>query len=157
RPILWCNHPRLLAPGRGPAMDDTRYSLLARARGGDQAAWNRFTDLYRPLIIGWLRRHGLEHHDAEDLAQEVLVSGARHLADCAPWGPRGAFRRWLRTITVNRTRDFWKARQVRPAAPGGSALLEMADRLEDPDSELARQWDEEHDRYVLRCLLDMVA
>jgi RNA polymerase sigma-70 factor (ECF subfamily) len=137
-------------------LDDTRYSLLARAQGGDQLAWHRFMDLYRPLIIGWLRRHGLEHHDAEDLTQDVLVAVVRHLADFAPSGQRGAFRRWLRTITVNRTRDFWKARQVRPAAPGGSAVLEMADRLEDHDSELARQWDEEHDRYVLRCLLDMV-
>jgi RNA polymerase sigma-70 factor (ECF subfamily) len=135
---------------------ETRYSLLARAQGGDQGAWNRFTDLYRPLIVGWLRRQGLEHHDAEDLAQDVLVAVIRHLADFNPSGQRGAFRRWLRTIAVNRTRDFWKARNVRPAAPGGSALLEMADRLEDPDSDLARQWDEEHDRYVLRCLLDLV-
>ena len=36
----------------------------------------------------------------------------------------------------------------------------MADalrQLEDPNSELNRQWDEEHDQYVLRCLLDVIA
>ena len=29
-------------------------------------------------------------------------------------------------------------------------------QLADPDSDLNRQWDEEHDRYVLDCLLDLV-
>jgi DNA-directed RNA polymerase specialized sigma24 family protein len=29
--------------------------------------------------------------------------------------------------------------------------------LKDPDSPLNRYWDEEHDRYVLRCLLEAVA
>ena len=28
--------------------------------------------------------------------------------------------------------------------------------IEDPGSDLNRQWDEEHDRYVLDCLLDLV-
>ena len=29
-------------------------------------------------------------------------------------------------------------------------------QIADPDSELNRQWDEEHDRYVLHCLLALV-
>jgi RNA polymerase sigma-70 factor (ECF subfamily) len=29
-------------------------------------------------------------------------------------------------------------------------------QIADPDSDLNRQWDEEHDRYVLGCLLDLV-
>jgi RNA polymerase sigma-70 factor (ECF subfamily) len=29
-------------------------------------------------------------------------------------------------------------------------------QIADPDSDLNRQWDEEHDRYVIGCLLDMV-
>jgi RNA polymerase sigma-70 factor (ECF subfamily) len=33
-----------------------------------------------------------------------------------------------------------------------AALQEIAD----PDSALNRQWDEEHDRYVIHCLLDLV-
>jgi RNA polymerase sigma-70 factor (ECF subfamily) len=30
------------------------------------------------------------------------------------------------------------------------------EQIADPDSDLNRQWDEEHDRYVLDCLLDLV-
>jgi RNA polymerase sigma-70 factor (ECF subfamily) len=39
---------------------------------------------------------------------------------------------------------------------GGSGATAALQELADPDSELNRQWDEEHDRYVLHCLLDLV-
>ena len=32
----------------------------------------------------------------------------------------------------------------------------MLSQVADPESALNRHWDEEHDRYVLRCLLDLV-
>jgi RNA polymerase sigma-70 factor (ECF subfamily) len=137
-------------------VEDTRQSLLVRAQQGDEAAWGRFADLYRPLIVGWLRRHALEHHDVEDLAQEVLLAVVKHLPEFSHTGRRGAFRAWLRTITINRTRDFWKARSGQPAAAGGSGVLDMVQQLEDPESELSRLWDEQHDQYVLRCLLDLM-
>lgn len=137
-------------------MEDTRYTLLTRAASGDEGAWQRLTALYRPLILGWLVKHGVEHHDAEDLTQEVLLSVTRRLGEFEPSGRRGAFRAWLRTIAVNRTRDFWKAGRHRPVAPGGSDILLLAEQLEDDTSDLARRWDEEHDRYVLRRLLEMI-
>ena len=33
----------------------------------------------------------------------------------------------------------------------------MLQELEDTDSELSRLWDQQHDEYVVRCLLDLVA
>ena len=39
-------------------MNETRQSLLLRAQAGEQNAWKDLTDLYRPLIIGWLQRQG---------------------------------------------------------------------------------------------------
>ncbi|MFO0847305.1 MAG: hypothetical protein U0871_01920 [Gemmataceae bacterium] len=48
--------------------------------------------------------------------------------------------------------DYWRAAGRTPPTSAGIDLRQ----LEDPDSELARRWDEEHDRYVLRCLLDVV-
>jgi RNA polymerase sigma-70 factor (ECF subfamily) len=138
-------------------VEDTRQSLLIRARRGDEQAWNRFADLYRPLIRNWLHHHGVARDDAEDLTQDVLLNVIRHLRDFEHTGQRGAFRNWLRTITVNRTRDFWKARQSRPAAASGdSALIDLANQMADPDSELSRRWDQQHDQYLLRCLLDLM-
>jgi RNA polymerase sigma-70 factor (ECF subfamily) len=41
-------------------------------------------------------------------------------------------------------------------AQGGSVATAALQQIADPDSDLNRQWDEEHDRYVLSCLLDLV-
>src|SRR5262249_21126285 len=65
----------------------------------------------------------------------------------------GAFRAWLRSITVNRLRAAWRSR--RPAA-GGDAVSEQLQQLEDPASPLSRAWDEEHDRHVVTTLLDAI-
>ncbi len=42
-------------------------------------------------------------------------------------------------------------------AIGGSDAQTRLAELEDPDSELSRAWDIEHDRYVMRQLLDYLA
>jgi RNA polymerase sigma-70 factor (ECF subfamily) len=137
-------------------MNETRQSLLHRAQAGETDAWEDLTDLYRPLILGWLHRQGVPAGDLEDLCQEVLLSVVKHLPGFQHSGHRGAFRSWLRTIVWSRTADYWRGIEAGAAGSGGSiaaaALLEVAD----PDSGLNRQWDEEHDRYVLDCLLDLV-
>ena len=60
-------------------MDETRQSLLLRAQTGDENAWKDLTDLYRPLIIGWLRRQGVAARDLDDLSQEILLSVVKYL------------------------------------------------------------------------------
>jgi RNA polymerase sigma-70 factor (ECF subfamily) len=117
-------------------MDETRQSLLLRAQKGETNAWKDLTDLYRPLIIGWLNRQGVPASDLDDLSQEVLLSVVKHLPEFQHSGNRGAFRSWLRTIVCSRTTDYWRAIDAGTRARGGS--------------------DEEHDRYVLNCLLDVV-
>src|SRR5262252_9312026 len=138
-------------------MDQTRQSLLLRAQTGEQKAWKDLTDLYRPLIIGWLNRQGVPAGDLEDLSQEVLLSVIKHLPGFQHSGQRGAFRSWLRTIVCSRTADYWRAIGAGTQASGGSGATAALQQLADPDSDLNRQWDEEHDRYVLDCLLDLVA
>ena len=137
-------------------MDETRQSLLLRAKTGEEDAWKDLTGLYRPLIIGWLNRQGVPAVDLEDLSQDVLLSVVRHLPSFAHSGRRGAFRSWLRTIVVSRTTDYWRAAVASTQASGGSGATAALQQIADPDSDLNRQWDEEHDRYVLRCLLDLV-
>src|SRR5262245_59949656 len=133
--------------------DSTRQSQLLRARNGDEAAWKCLSDLYRPLILDWLRRHGVAHHDAEDLTQDILLAVVKNLDGFDHAGRRGAFRSWLRTITVNRTRNFWKARGGQATAGG---VRQMVEDLDDPGSELSQLWDRQHNEYVVRCLLDLV-
>ena len=137
-------------------MSDTSASLLERLRSRpDEASWQRLVGLYTPLIQGWLCRHLLPHADVEDLVQEVLAVVVRELPRFEHRRP-GAFRAWLRTITVHRLRDFWRARRYRPEATGASDFLRKLDELEDPASGLSRLWDGEHDRHVVRRLLELI-
>lgn len=137
-------------------MHETRQSLLLRAQTGDAAAWKDLTDLYRPLILGWLNRQGVPACDLEDLSQEVLLSVVKHLPSFQHSGRRGAFRTWLRTVVCSRTTDYWRAIDTGALARGGSGATAALQQISDPDSALNRQWDEEHDRYVLDCLLDLI-
>lgn len=138
-------------------MDATRQSLLLRAQTGDEDAWKDLTDLYRPLLVGWLRCQAVPPGEVDDLVQDILLTVVRHLPAFRHSGQRGAFRCWLRTIVHNCSCDFWKARSRKVMAQGGSDAVAALRQLQDPDSSLNRLWDEEHDRYVLRCLLDLMA
>lgn len=51
----------------------TRWSLIDAAREGDQTALNSLLEKHRPAVVGYFVRCGLTA-DAEDLAQEVLLS-----------------------------------------------------------------------------------
>lgn len=137
-------------------MNETRQSLLLRAQTGEATAWKDLMDLYRPLILAWLNHQGVPARDLEDLSQEVLLSVVRHLPGFHHSGHRGAFRSWLRTIVCSRTADYWRALDAETQASGGSGATAALQEIADPDSALNRQWDEEHDRYVLDCLLDLV-
>ncbi len=145
-----------LGVARAPPMDPTSLSLLERAKGGVDQAWGRLVALYQPLVHGWLRRQGLPHHAAEELTQEVLLVLTKELAGFAHPGRPGAFRAWLRRVTVNRCRAYWAAGRHRPAAAGGSDFHAALEQLEDPQSELSRLWDREHDQHVLRRLLELM-
>lgn len=134
-------------------MPETSFSLLERLRlTSDAEAWQRLVALYTPLIHAWLRRHAVQPADVEDLTQEVLRSVVRALPDFQHNLRRGAFRRWLRTITVNQLRSFWRGRRSAIGADVEYRLQQM----EDPSSDLSRRWDEEHDRHVLCRLQELI-
>src|SRR6516162_5512777 len=113
-------------------MNQTRQSLLLRARTGETNAWKDLTDLYRPLILGWLNRQGVPAGDLEDLGQEVLLGVVKHLPGFQHSGQRGAFRAWLRTIVCSRTADYWRAQGAGTQAQGGSVAIAALQQIADP-------------------------
>ncbi|ADB19202.1 RNA polymerase, sigma-24 subunit, ECF subfamily [Pirellula staleyi DSM 6068] len=135
-------------------MAETSASLLDRLRTDpDSAEWERMVQLYSPLIRNYLRRQEVLSHDADDLVQDVLAVVVRRLKDFEHNQRIGAFRTWLRTITVNVLRDHWRSRKARPMATGASDFQQFLADLEDPSSELSQAFDLEHDRYITRQLL----
>src|SRR5882724_7080011 len=102
-------------------MTDTSASLLERLQAQpDAASWERLVELYTPLLRGWLRRNEVQPEDVDDLVQEVMEVLVRELPQFHYQQERGSFRGWLRTITVNRLRMFWRSRQSRPLVTGDS-------------------------------------
>jgi RNA polymerase sigma-70 factor (ECF subfamily) len=127
---------------------------LAKARDcSDQTAWRRLTELYEPLIKRWVRPHVGQRADADDVAQEVMTKLVRELPQFDHNQESGAFRAWLRTITVHRLRAYWEKRHTRPPAIGAPDLRAALAQLADPTSALSRSWDEQHDRHVTKRLL----
>ncbi|MGE3314352.1 MAG: RNA polymerase sigma factor [Planctomycetaceae bacterium] len=137
-------------------MKTTSVSLLQRlqAPSPSHADWRCLQDMYLPLIQYWLARVPGLGDEANDLAQEVLVVLIREI----PTFERqrdGSFRTWLRQVTVNRVRTYRKQRLRRPVAERDLADG-FIENLADPQSELARRWDDEHDRHVFDRLLTVV-
>lgn len=135
-------------------MNETPMSLLERLRSqpGDQPSWARLEALYAPLVRRWLAQQQTPEADIDDLAQEVLLVMAQGLKDFDHNGRPGAFRVWVRSITVNRLRGYWRSRKAGPA----NGLSDRLAGLEDPDSELGRAWDREHDEYIARKLMEQI-
>ncbi len=113
----------------------TSKSLLAKARDrSDQVAWHRLTELYSPLIEKWVRPHVAQRADAEDVVQDVLTTLVRELPRFDHNQRPGAFRAWLRLITVHRLRAYWERRDSRSKGKGGPDQQDAMAQLADPTS-----------------------
>ncbi len=135
-------------------MDETSISLLNRLqRTDDTETWDRLVGLYAPLLKSWLRKYDVQPTDADDLVQEVLMAVSQDVTTFDHSGRPGAFRAWLKTILVNRLRNFWRARGRRPQARGDSDIERKLAQLENPASEMSQLWNRQHDLHVARQLL----
>ncbi len=97
-------------------MDSTSISLLQRLRKSNQeAAWERFVNLYAPLIFHWGKSQGFNGSDAADLVQEVMAILVAKLPEFE-YDPKRSFRSWLKTVTVNKARDLFRREAARPTS-----------------------------------------
>jgi RNA polymerase sigma-70 factor (ECF subfamily) len=100
-------------------MNTTSVSLLQRLRRPEEAgAWERFVQLYTPLIYHWACRAGLQESDAADLVQDVFILLLQKLPEF-DYDRHGSFRGWLRTVTLNLWRTRLRRRSL-PTEPGAS-------------------------------------
>ncbi|MEM7453735.1 MAG: sigma-70 family RNA polymerase sigma factor [Planctomycetota bacterium] len=132
----------------------TSKSLLIRAKDDPESeAWFRLVRIYDPLIAGWLRQGGVCDSDVADVTQDVLIAVVKGLSTFDHNGRTGAFRSWLKMIAINRCRRYRASRSRGVPAESDSIL----DQLEDPRSDLSRQWDAEHDRHVLKTIFQLIS
>ncbi len=103
-------------------MDSPSETLLVRlCRDGSQVDWERFHDLYNPLLYFWAQRL-VPPDEASDLVQDVFLLVMQKLPSFAGSGDR-SFLAWLRTVMLNRWRDLGRRAAVRQC-PGDATVLE---------------------------------
>jgi RNA polymerase sigma-70 factor (ECF subfamily) len=137
-------------------VDPTSLSLLDRLKAArpDASDWDRLQGIYLPLIQRWLARVPGLGDESADLAQDVLLVVFRQV-------PRfdrrreGSFRAWLRQVTVSKVRRYREKQRRRPAV-GLDQTDGFLERLSDPNDDLAREWDRDHDNHVVQRLLAVV-
>ncbi len=126
-------------------MDDTRSTLLARLTDrNDAEAWTTFNDLYRPMLVGYARKRGLNDADADDVSQQCIEAV---LANIDQYQHTGSFKAWLRTIAQNRIRDHFRKRREQQIGSGLWAA--QPDDQPAADELWERHWLAEHLRYCV--------
>lgn len=112
---------------------------------GNRAAWDEFDRRYRPILVAFLRRTGLDEADAADVAQETLTCFVqdyrRHKYDRA----QGRLRSWLIGIARCRVADLWRSAGRRRELRGESAIVNLPAEA-DADS----TWEEEERRFIFQ-------
>ena len=126
-------------PTEKPA-DKTSITLMMRIRQdpADFEAWDEFVRRYEPMIRDWCRRWG-SRHDAEDVAQEVLLKLLAAMKTFQ-YDPGRSFRAWLKTVTQNAWTDFLRSHRrestedpdrFRDILDWRGALDDLRNRMED--------------------------
>ena len=109
----------------------TSPSLLDRVKIRAPGAWERFVDVYAPLVYRWCRRAGVRADDAPDVVQEVFLAVATHIDQFHRDQPGDSFRGWLWTITRHKIQDYFRSEKHQAKARGGSSAEERLCRIPD--------------------------
>ncbi|HRK13704.1 MAG TPA: hypothetical protein PK490_05420 [Prosthecobacter sp.] len=139
-----------------PQMPTTHWSLIARLKGADsreaRAALDDLCRAYHYPLYCQIRRHGLSHHDAEDVLQEFLLKLLRldtfGIADAEKGRLRTFLLVALRRFLSNWRRECWRRqeREVSRECLEHLAGVEQRFQLdaeahrESPDRLYDRQW-----------------
>jgi RNA polymerase sigma-70 factor, ECF subfamily len=106
----------------------TSWGLLRALGKTDNAeAWRQFDRRYGEIVRQFCRQRGLQHADAEDVAQRVFLDLDRRVGELAEGPERAKFRSWLSTVIL---RAIWKVRRRN----GRELLSEDLDELSQASS-----------------------
>lgn len=121
----------------------TSRSLIGRVRAGEAPAWDRLVALYSPLVGHWCRKAGLQPEDCADVSQEVFRAVSSGIERFRKSRPEDTFRGWLRTVTLSKIRDHFRASAAEPPGVGGSTAWARIENVAAPGEPNARPDSEE--------------
>lgn len=129
---------------------ETRNSLILRLSDKqDIEAWDRFVEIYQPLIFRLVRSKGFQDADAEDIVQEVMVAVSKAIERWVPDPSKGRFRDWLFRIARNLMINYLTRRKHQSFCAGRGMFVELLDEhLEHATqpTEVSKEFDLEYRR-----------
>jgi RNA polymerase sigma factor (sigma-70 family) len=142
----------------------TRWSLLNRLKDwDDQESWRQFFEAYWQLIYNTASKAGLNHAEAQEVVQEVVISVAKKMGEFNTDPARGSFKSWLLNITRWRITDQLRKRareqavRASPTIDATSTRTDTIDRIADPaGSHLEAAWNAEWKNNLLQVALERV-
>ena len=134
----------------------TSLTLLAGLRDqGNAAAWQRFADRYRPMVVSFAAKLGLSESDAQDAAQETLLAFAEGYRRGAYDRERGRLRSWLFGIAHRKIIDIQRRMGREQVLADRSDATGFLASVQAPD-EAERLWEQQWQQAVLNeCLAEV--
>ena len=113
----------------------TRVSLMEvlRDEAADTAAWGEFVRIYGPPVVAWCRERGLQHDDALDVTQDVLLRFWR-ASKQFDYDSRGRFRSYLEQVA----RSALVSWAEKAEAAHDQATRSLLEKIPDREGLLAR-------------------
>lgn len=110
---------------------------------GNRSAWSEFDSRYRSILVGFLRRMGINEADAADVAQETLARFVQDYRARKYDRGKGRLRSWLIGIARCRLADLQRDVGRRAVMHGESAIIGLPD-----DSNDDSLWEAEERRVI---------
>lgn len=103
--------------------------LVAKAQAKDQEALNELIDAYRPVVMAYVYSRTGTMQDAEDLTQEILITICQRIRSLKE---PSAFPAWLKTITLNACRGWFRRLRPWPETLDATDRPEITSMVEQP-------------------------
>ena len=135
---------------------ETTTILLEQLHDSQTDAWKRFTDRFRPPMLGFARRYGLSDAQAEDAVQNALVSFFEGYQSGQYDRGRGRLRTWLFTLMYqairSQRRDDARSPKQAPRAIDRTTFFSAL-----PDEASAEQiWQQDWEHHALSTCMNQL-
>ena len=107
-------YARAAGQARGPVESTDDLALIARAASGDHAAFQALVERHRSMVYRIAYQFAGNHHDAEDIAQEVFIKVYRSLDR---FRQDAQLTSWMYRIAMNACIDYRRRQSPAASAP----------------------------------------
>jgi RNA polymerase sigma factor (sigma-70 family) len=130
--------------------------LEAIKNDGDHCAWELFINRYRPMIVSFASRLGLNKADSEDIAQETLMAFLKSYREDRYDRQKGHLRSWLFSVARCNVIDVQRKNARESVFQDNSNATGILTGVESPNR-LKAIWDEEWLRAIIQACLEEIA